>query len=125
MKLLGRKKKPRYQKPSRKILETFPNPASGNYEVQHTCLEFTSLCPITGQPDFGQVSILYSPRDLCLETKSLKYYLFSYRNSAAFMEKVVNQIRDDLVAVLNPNRLEVVGKFNVRGGICSNIKCTL
>jgi 7-cyano-7-deazaguanine reductase len=99
-------------------LETFPNRHPGrDYTITITCPEFTSVCPKTGQPDFGTIRIQYVPDRLCLELKSLKLYLFEYRSRGIFYEHVVNVILDDLVAALRPRRLTVEGDFNVRGGI--------
>ncbi len=110
--------------PSRTI-ETFPNPKPDrDYEIVHECPEFTSVCPKTGQPDFGKITVRYIPDKLCIELKSLKLYLWSYRNEGAFYEKVVNWILDDLVAACQPRWMEVVGDFNVRGGISSQIRAS-
>jgi len=99
-------------------LETFPNSHPGrDYEIEITCPEFTSLCPKTGQPDFATLQITYVPDRLCVELKSLKLYLFAYRNQGIFYERVTNTILDDLVTALKPRRLTVEGAFNVRGGI--------
>lgn len=104
-------------KPS-KELKTFPNPRPGRrYEISFDCPEFTCLCPMTGQPDFARFEITYVPDQLCVELKSLKLYLWSYRDEGAFHEDVTNRIMDDLVAALSPLSLEVSGRFNVRGGI--------
>jgi len=104
-------------KPSRK-LETFPNPhPDRDYEVEFDCPEFTCLCPLTGQPDFARFKITYIPGDACVELKSLKLYLWSYRDEGAFHEKVTNQILDDLVAACRPRFLEIRGEWFVRGGI--------
>lgn len=101
-----------------KILETFPNPRSErDYEISFECPEFTCLCPRTGQPDFATIRIRYVPDQLCVELKSLKLYLWSYRNEGAFHEAVVNQILDHLVLALAPRRMSVEGDFYVRGGI--------
>lgn len=103
--------------PSKKI-ETFANPNPGReYEIAIDCPEFTSLCPITGQPDFGTIRVRYVPDQRCVELKSLKVYLWSYRSEGVFYEKVVNQILDDLVAACHPRSMTVTGDFNVRGGI--------
>jgi len=103
---------------SRATLETFPNPRpERNYEIAIHCPEFTSLCPKTGQPDFGEIRITYVPDAKCVELKSLKYYIIEFRNRGIFYEHVTNEILDDLVAVLEPRRLTVVGDFSVRGGI--------
>src|SRR5579885_3756101 len=99
--------------PSKK-LQTFPNPNPGrDYEVRFECPEFTCLCPLTGQPDFATLRINYVPDQLCVELKSLKLYLWSFRDQGAFHERVINQIADDLVAVLRPRRLRIEGDFNV------------
>jgi 7-cyano-7-deazaguanine reductase len=101
-----------------KQLETFPNPEPGrDYEIQFTCPEFTCACPRTGQPDFATIRIVYVPDRTCVELKSLKLYLWSYRDEGHFHEAVTNRILDDLVAAVRPRRMEVVGDFNVRGGI--------
>ena len=99
-------------------LDTFPNPSSKrDYEIRFECPEFTCVCPKTGQPDFATIRITYTPGDLCVELKSLKLYLWSFRDEGAFHEAVTNRILDDLVAALHPRRCEVVGDFMVRGGI--------
>jgi len=101
-----------------KELETFPNPRPGReYEVAFECPEFTCLCPKTGQPDFATLRIRYVPDRLCVELKSLKLYLWSFRDEGHFHEDVTNRILDDLVNLLQPKRLTVTGDFNVRGGI--------
>ena len=101
-----------------KDLETFPNPRPGReFEVSFECPEFTCLCPMTGQPDFATIRIRYVPDELCVELKSLKLYLWSYRNEGAFHEAVTNQILDDIVASIHPKYLQVEGDFYVRGGI--------
>jgi len=100
------------------VLESFPNPRPGRaYEIRFECPEFTCLCPKTGQPDFATIRIRYTPGERCVELKSLKLYLWSYRDRGAFHEAVTNQILDDLVALLDPRKLTVVGDFFVRGGI--------
>jgi 7-cyano-7-deazaguanine reductase len=106
--------------PSRpsKRLETFPNPESGrDYTIEFTCPEFTCLCPRTGQPDFATIAISYVPNRTCVELKSLKLYLWSFRDEGHFHEAVTNRILDDLVAAVRPRRMRVVGDFAVRGGI--------
>jgi len=104
-------------KPSRQ-LETFPSPRPGrSFEVSFDCPEFTCLCPLTGQPDFATIRIRYVPDKLCVELKSLKLYLWSYRDEGAFHEAITNQILDDLVAALKPTQITVEGDFYVRGGI--------
>lgn len=120
--------------PRPELLETFPNPyLQRDYEVFMTTAEFTSLCPIGGMeddaealkqlqggaPDFATIDITYVPGATCLELKSLKTYLWSFRNDGIFYERVVNRILDDLVAACSPRYMQVVGDFNVRGGIKS------
>jgi 7-cyano-7-deazaguanine reductase len=99
-------------------LETFPNPRpERDYQIHISCPEFTSVCPKTGLPDFGEIRIDYVPDELCVELKSLKYYFIEFRNRGIFYESVTNQILDDLVGLLRPRRMTVVGDFSVRGGI--------
>ena len=99
-------------------LETFPNPRpERDFEIEIRCPEFTSVCPKTGLPDFGEIRITYVPDKHCVELKSLKYYLIEFRNRGIFYEAVTNQILDDLVALLDPRRMTVIGDFSVRGGI--------
>ena len=99
-------------------LERFPNPRPGrDYEISFECPEFTCVCPRTGQPDFATIRILYTPAESCVELKSLKLYLWSFRDEGHFHEAVTNQILDDLVTAIAPKRMTVVGDFNVRGGI--------
>jgi 7-cyano-7-deazaguanine reductase len=104
------------------MLETFPNPRPGrDYEIEIRCPEFTSVCPKTGLPDFGEIQIHYVPDELCLELKALKYYMVGFRNQGIFYEAVTNQILDDLVAACRPRRMTVVGDFSVRGGISTAV----
>lgn len=103
---------------SSSTLETFANPRPArDFEILIECPEFTSVCPMTGLPDFGTIRITYVPDAQCVELKSLKYYLVEFRNKGIFYESVTNQILDDLVALLQPRRMTVVGDFSVRGGI--------
>lgn len=105
-----------------KTLETFRNPHPyRHYVVTHTCPEYTAVCPITGQPDFGTIRISYIPAERCVELKSLKLYLWSFRNEGHFFEDVVNIILNDLVAAMQPVSCEVIGEFNVRGGISTTV----
>jgi 7-cyano-7-deazaguanine reductase len=105
-----------------KELENFANPRPGrDYEIAMECPEFTCVCPRTGQPDFAIIRIRYVPAELCVELKSLKLYLWSYRNEGAFHEAVINQILDDLVQAIRPKSMTVVGDFNVRGGIHTTV----
>jgi 7-cyano-7-deazaguanine reductase len=118
------------------LLETFPNPyPDRDYVIRMECPEFTSLCPVGGvesdaeelrqlgggAPDFGTIYITYVPGEVCLELKSLKHYLWSFRNDGIFYERAVNRILDDLAKAAKPRSMEVVGDFNVRGGIKSVI----
>jgi 7-cyano-7-deazaguanine reductase len=99
-------------------IETFPNPRpERDYEIAISCPEFTSVCPKTGLPDFGEIRITYVPDVRCIELKALKYYLIGFRDRGIFYEHATNQILDDLVAALQPRRMRVVGDFSVRGGI--------
>lgn len=101
----------------RSILEAFDNPRpERDYQIKFVFPEFTSVCPVTGQPDFATITITYVPDRYCVEMKSLKLYFLSYRNKGIFYEAVTNTILDDLVAVLMPRRMTVVGEFAVRGG---------
>jgi 7-cyano-7-deazaguanine reductase len=110
------------RQPSRK-LETFPNQHPGRrYTVTLQTSEFTCVCPMTGQPDFATITIRYIPDQKIVESKSLKLYLWSYRNEGVFHEHVTNQILDDLVAALEPLSCEVTGAFNVRGGIALTVE---
>ena len=108
-----------------KKLETFKNShPNRDYEIEMECPEFTCLCPKTGQPDFAELEIRYVPDKLCIELKSLKLYLWSFRDEGAFHEKVINDILDDLVVTCCPRWMEVVGDFNVRGGIHTTISAS-
>jgi 7-cyano-7-deazaguanine reductase len=103
-------------------IETFPNPRpERDFEIEIHCPEFTSMCPKTGLPDFGTIHITYSPDQLCIELKALKYYLLEYRSRGIFYESATNQILDDLVAACSPRRMVVVGDFTPRGGIKTSI----
>jgi 7-cyano-7-deazaguanine reductase len=103
-------------------LETFTNQFPGReYEIEITCPEFTAVCPKTGQPDFGTITISYVPDATCIELKSLKLYLFEFRNRGIFYEHATNTILDDLVAACRPRRMTVIGQFNPRGGITARI----
>jgi len=106
-------------------LDTFPNPRPGrDYEIAIRCPEFTSVCPKTGLPDFGEIRITYVPDELCLELKALKYYMLDFRNRGIFYEAVTNQILDDLVGACRPRRMTVVGDFTARGGISTVVTAT-
>ena len=108
------------------LLETFPTPSDTPFEIEHVAEEFTSVCPMTGHPDFGVVTVRYQPRGaaeggVCVELKSLKLYYQSFRNEGAFYETVTNEIRDELSALLDPVWLEIVTDWRGRGGIRSTI----
>ncbi|MEZ6143242.1 MAG: preQ(1) synthase [Zavarzinella sp.] len=110
--------------PSVEQLETFPNPVPGReYLIEHVCPEFTSVCPKTGQPDFGTIVFTYVPDKTCVELKSLKLYLQRFRNIGIFYEAVTNQILDDFVQACSPLRATVVSKWTPRGGMNSTITC--
>ncbi len=105
-------------------IETFPNPKPGReYTIEIVCPEFTTVCPKTGQPDFGTVTFTYTPDALCVELKSLKLYLQAYRNVGIFYETVVNRLLDDFVAACRPRHCQVVGSFTPRGGISTTVTC--
>jgi 7-cyano-7-deazaguanine reductase len=109
----------------RTILDTFENPKPDrDYEIKFVFPEFTSMCPVTGQPDFATITIAYVPDRLCVEMKSLKLYFLSFRNKGIFYEAVVNTILDDLVARLSPRSMTVIGDFNARGGTTGTVTAT-
>lgn len=108
-----------------KDLVTFANPRPGRqYEIHFHCPEFTSICPMTGQPDFAEFEISYIPDELCLELKSLKLYLWSFRNEGVFHEAVTNQILDDLVRAVAPLQMKITGDFGIRGGINTKVSAS-
>lgn len=110
-------------RPARKLV-TFPNPnPERDYLIRHECPEYTAVCPVTGQPDFGTIVVLYVPDRLCVELKSLKLYLWSFRDEGHYFEQATNQICDDLARAMKPRRLTVIGRFSVRGGITSQVVC--
>jgi 7-cyano-7-deazaguanine reductase len=120
--LLGNSQASLPTSPSRAKLETFPNPnPKRNYSIQLDCPDFTSLCPVTGQPDFASIVIDYVPGRRCLETKALKIYLAAYRNEPAFNEAVINRILDDLVRACAPRQMSIEGRFAARGGIALTV----
>lgn len=108
----------------KKLLQTFSSPSETPFVIEHLNEEFTSVCPVTGHPDFGTILLRYEPRELCVELKSLKLYYQSFRNEGIFYEAVTNQIRDDLVACMHPTWLQVITNWRGRGGICSKITAT-
>jgi len=106
-------------------IETFPNPRPGrDYEIAISCPEFTSVCPKTGLPDFGEIRITYVPDELCVELKSLKLYLVGFRNEGIFYEEATNRILDNLVEACRPRRMTVTGDFTPRGGIRTTVTAT-
>ena len=108
--------------PDEARLEAFDNAyAARDYWIEFDCPEFTAICPVTGQPDFGRITIRYIPDTICLESKSLKLYLFSFRNHGTFHEEAVNRILDDIVAAIKPRKAMVKGVFNPRGGIAITV----
>ena len=110
--------------PASDQLDTFPNPQPGRtYSIEIVCPEFTSICPVTGQPDFGTITYAYEPADLCVELKSLKLYLQRFRNEGIFYEAVVNRLLDDFIRAAKPRKLTVVGAFTPRGGITTTVTC--
>ena len=124
LKLLGRSETKLPKSPSEAQLETFPNPAKRPYRIRLETADFTSLCPITGQADFAQITIEYVPNKVCVETKSLKFYLASYRNQCGFNEAVTNRILDDFVAACSPREATIVAEFSPRGGIALTVRAS-
>ncbi len=109
----------------RDALQTFENEFPGrDYSIEMVCPEFTSVCPKTGQPDFGTLTFVYTPDKLCIELKSLKVYLQQFRNEGIYYENVTNRIVDDLIAVLQPRRLQLIASFSPRGGITTDVILT-
>src|SRR2546423_6000636 len=116
---------PAVVKPTAAPIETFPNEYPGrDYTIEILCPEFTSVCPKTGQPDFGTITFTYTPAARCVELKSLKLYLQQYRNYGVFYETLVNRLLDDFVAACQPVRCQVVGTFMPRGGMPTNFTLT-
>ena len=108
--------------PDKNLLECFENPAPEHeYVIEHIAEEFTSLCPKTGNPDFGSIIVRYSPARLCVELKSLKLYYQGFRNEGIFYENVTNSILDDVAAVVEPRRMKLVAAFTARGGITTTV----
>jgi len=120
--LLGRSEAKVPASPAQARLETFPNPARRNYSIHFETDDFTSLCPVTGQPDFARIDIDYIPDRLCVESKSLKFYLASYRSERAFNEAVTNRILDDFVRACAPRQVVVTAQFSARGGIALTVR---
>lgn len=108
-----------------KQLDIFPNPnPERDYTIEISTNEFTCLCPVTGQPDFAEITVRYVPDELCVELKSLKLYFWSFRDEGAFHEAVTNQMLNDLVGAIAPREATVIGKFNVRGGLYTTVTAT-
>ena len=106
------------------ILEFFDSPAEAPFVIEHVHEEFTSLCPKTGHPDFGTITIRYSPAAVCIELKSLKLYLHAFRNEGSFFEAITNRIRDDLARTMSPHWIQVIAEFRGRGGIRSVVRAS-
>ncbi len=123
LKILGSSKAEYPQSPAESVIETFENTCrGGDYSVIFECPEFTCLCPKTGQPDFGRIKISYIPGERCIESKSLKFYLFSFRNEGMFNEEAANRILDDLVRASRPKEMEIEAVFSPRGGIAITVR---
>jgi len=107
---------------SKPELIVFPNPyPNRDYVITHTNPEFTSVCPVTGLPDFGEIEVVFIPDKLCVELKALKYYFVSFRNRGIFYEAVINEILEDLVSAIEPRWMEITGEFSTRGGLHSTL----
>ena len=120
--LLGNSQAAFPKSPHQETLEAFPNPnPQRDFSIRIDCPDFTSLCPVTGQPDFAEIFVEYIPDARCLETKSLKLYLASYRNVHSFNEAVINRILDDLVGACHPRRMRIEGRFAARGGLALTV----
>lgn len=123
--LLGSGTLPTPPSPDQARLEAFPNPNPKRaYQITFDCPEFTSLCPVTGQPDFAHITVDYWPNKKCVESKALKLYLGSFRNQGCFAEAIVNRILDDVVACCHPRRAVITGRFTSRGGIAITVTAT-
>ena len=120
--LLGKSEARLPSSPADARLETFPNPSKRHYRIRFETADFTSLCPVTSQMDFAQITIEYVPAKLCIESKSLKFYLASYRNERAFNEAVTNRILDDFVRACAPVEAVVTAEFSARGGIALTVR---
>ena len=120
--MLGRSEAQLPSSPATARLETFPNPARRRYRIRFETADFSSLCPVTGQADFAQITIEYIPDKKCIESKSLKFYLASYRNEGAFNEAITNQILDDFLKACSPRQATVTAEFSARGGIALTVR---
>ncbi len=110
--------------PAAATLETFPNPSRRRYRIHFETSDFTSVCPVTGQADFARIELDYVPAKLCVETKSLKFYLASFRNQRGFNEAITNRILDDFVAVVAPREANILAAFSARGGIALTVRAS-
>jgi 7-cyano-7-deazaguanine reductase len=122
--LLGRSESRVPASPAEAILETFPNPARRNYRIHFETSDFTSLCPVTGQADFAKIEIDYTPNKLCIESKSLKFYLAAFRNERGFNEAITNRILDDFVRACEPREANITASFSARGGIALTVRAS-
>ena len=122
--LLGRSEARIPASPTEATLETFPNPAQRDYRIHFETSDFTSLCPVTGQADFAKIEIDYVPAKLCLESKSLKFYLASFRNERGFNEAITNRILDDLIRACQPREASITASFSARGGIALTVRAS-
>jgi 7-cyano-7-deazaguanine reductase len=122
--LLGRSEARVPSSPAEATLETFPNPARRNYRIHFETSDFTSLCPVTGQADFAKVEIDYTPDKLCIESKSLKFYLASFRNERGFNEAITNRILDDFIRACEPREANITASFSTRGGIALTVRAS-
>lgn len=122
--MLGRSNARIPASPAEAALETFPNPKRRTYRIHFETSDFTSLCPVTGQADFAKIAIDYVPDKLCVESKSLKFYLASFRNERAFNEAITNRILDDFVQACAPREANVTAAFSARGGIALTVRAT-
>jgi 7-cyano-7-deazaguanine reductase len=123
LKLLSKKKIKFPSSPDEAQLEVFSNAhPERDYWIEFDCPEFTSLCPVTGQPDFGKITIQYIPDQKCIESKSLKFFLFSFRNYGSFAEDIVNKILEKLVKACKPRKAKIIGEFSPRGGISIKVE---
>jgi 7-cyano-7-deazaguanine reductase len=122
--LLGRSEARVPGSPAEATLETFPNPARRNYRIHFETSDFTSLCPVTGQADFAKIEIDYIPDKFCIESKSLKFYLSSFRNERGFNEAITNRILDDFIHVCQPREANIIASFSARGGIALTVRAS-
>jgi 7-cyano-7-deazaguanine reductase len=123
LKLLGRNKIKFASSPDKANLEVFENAyPERDYWIEFACPEFTSICPVTGQPDFGKITIQYIPDKKCIESKSLKFFMFSFRNYGSFAEDIVNRILEKVVKTAKPRKAKVIGEFVARGGISIKVE---